>query len=101
MSLQHQFDLFRTATTVIGPHGSGLANILWLPGADSCEHRPRVVEFLVQPSQTDIQFGGSFKTYMYLFGYPQWVEYHHFVLHFRLNTRQYVRGPRPFLRGPR
>ena len=73
MSLQHEFDLVRTATTVIGPHGSALANILWLPGADSCEHRPKVVEFLVQPSQTVLQVRGS----LYLFGYPQWVEYHH------------------------
>ena len=77
MSLQHQFDLYRTATTVIGPHGSGLANILWLPGADSCEHRPKVLEFLVQPSMPEIQAGGAYKTYMYLFGFPQWLEYHH------------------------
>lgn len=77
MSLQHEFDLVRTATTVICPHGSALANILWLPGAGSCEHRPKVVEFLVQPSQTVLQVRGSFKSYMYLFGYPQWVEYHH------------------------
>ena len=77
MSLQHQFDLFRTATIAIGPHGSGLANILWLPAVDSCDQRSKVLEFLVQPSQADIQFGGSFKTYMYLFGFPRWVNYHH------------------------
>jgi Glycosyltransferase 61 len=77
MSLQHQFDLFRTARVVIGPHGSGLANILWLPGAATCEERPKVLEFLVQPTQTDIQVGGSLKTYMYLYGFPKWVDYHH------------------------
>lgn len=77
MSLEHQFDLFRSATIAIGPHGSGLANILWLPAADSCDHRSKVLEFLVQPNQTDIQVGGSYKTYMYLFGFPQWVDYHH------------------------
>jgi hypothetical protein len=77
MSLQHQFDLFRSATVAIGPHGSGLANILWLPVADSCQHRSKVLEFLVRPNQTDIQAGGSYKTYMYLYGFPQWAEYHH------------------------
>jgi hypothetical protein len=77
MSLEHQFDLFRTARFVIGPHGSGLANILWLPGAETCEERPKVLEFLVQPTQTDIQVGGSLKTYMYLYGFPKWVDYHH------------------------
>lgn len=77
MSLEHQFDLFRSASIAIGPHGSGLANILWLPAADSCNRRSKVLEFLVQPSQTDIQVGGSFKTYMYLYGFPEWVEYHH------------------------
>lgn len=77
MSLQHQFDLFRSATIAIGPHGSGLANILWLPVADSCQSRAKVLEFLVRPNQTDIQAGGSYKTYMYLYGFPQWAEYHH------------------------
>lgn len=77
MSLQHQFDLFRTTSIAIGPHGSGLANILWLPGVESCEDRSKLLEFLVQPKQEDIQAGGSYKTYMYLYGFPQWVNYHH------------------------
>jgi capsular polysaccharide biosynthesis protein len=74
MSLQHQFDLFRIARVVIDPHGRGLANILWLLGATTCEERPKVLEFLVQPIQTDIQVGqvgGSLKTYMYLYGFPK------------------------------
>jgi hypothetical protein len=80
MSLEHQFQLFKSASTVIGPHGSGMANIVWLPESQSCDDRPRVLEFLARApgeGQFHIQNGGPGKTYYYLFSTAPWVEYHH------------------------
>ena len=43
MSISIQRDLFRSATTIIGPNGSGLANMIWLDMervGPICEERP-------------------------------------------------------------
>ena len=57
LSVKEQFDLFRSATTIIGAHGGGLANLLYtLPGS-SCADRPKVLEFATNPSVPDVQKG--------------------------------------------
>ena len=42
-----QFNLFRRASTIIGPHGSGLANVVWSnPFPESCQDRVHILEFI-------------------------------------------------------
>ena len=47
ISFEEQFELFSTAQTIIGPHGGGLANMVWSAAhpAMSCSHRTQVLEF--------------------------------------------------------
>lgn len=47
MTILEQFDLFRSATTLIGPHGTGMANMIWMDLES--RDRPKVVEFTVGP----------------------------------------------------
>lgn len=50
MSIEKQFHLFRSASTVIGPHGSGMANVIWMdPLPMTCDTRPQVLEFTTGP----------------------------------------------------
>jgi len=73
-----QIELFRSATTIIGTHGGGLANLFWTLPGKSCDTRPKVLEFLIDPETTpEVQAGGFGKTYFKLFSTCSWVEYHH------------------------
>merc|ERR1712050_557583 len=77
MSFKEQFKLFRSANVAVGPHGSGLANVLWMDQSSiQCEDRPKVLEFLVGPGSDHVQLGGYGRTYYLLYsGLP--IEYHH------------------------
>jgi len=57
LSIAHQFSMFRTANTYIGPHGSGLGgNFLWMdPFASKCEERPQILEFMPGPNSAKVQ----------------------------------------------
>ena len=47
LSYTEQFNLFRHASTIIGPHGSGLANMIWSnPFPESCDDRVHMLEFV-------------------------------------------------------
>lgn len=48
MSLRKQFELFRSARTIIGPHGTGLGgNLVWTnPSPRSCFDRVELLEFI-------------------------------------------------------
>ena len=50
MPFAQQFDIFNSAILVVGPHGSGLANNVWLASQPAmegnCLQRPSVIEFL-------------------------------------------------------
>jgi len=48
MSFDEQFELFSTSQTIIGPHGGGLANIVWsaVHPAMDCSHRTQILEFV-------------------------------------------------------
>jgi hypothetical protein len=76
-SFEDQVAIFRSATTVIGAHGGGFANLFWTLPAASCETRPKVLEFLISPETTDVQAGMFGKTYYKLFSTAPWLEYHH------------------------
>jgi len=101
MSVKNQQRLFSTVTTAIGPHGSGLANVLWmLPKRNgefrsmtnhSCDPfgngirflRSQVLEFLISPDSGQVQpmstgFGTDFrKTYYDLYAQSSFLEYWH------------------------
>lgn len=93
MKIQDQFELFRGANTVIGPHGSGLANIVWMnPSAISAQResafakRPVVLEFLLGPDSAHVHppckgcKGLPFtRTYYQLFSTIPWVDYNHLL----------------------
>ena len=82
MTFVEQFQLFRSASTVIGPHGTGLSNMLWmdLSECSGCDP-PKVVEFTIGPLNI-----GSFdpdrdpfaRTYAFKYwGLPY--DYHHIL----------------------
>jgi len=51
-----QFDTFRRASTIIGPHGSGLANSIWTnPFPESCDDRVRMLEFIPGSDSKQVQ----------------------------------------------
>jgi len=50
LSVEDQFFLFRSATTAIGPHGTGLVNAIWMnPFPETCSQRPQMLEFTPGP----------------------------------------------------
>jgi hypothetical protein len=93
-TFEQQIELFQSANLVIGAHGGGLANLLFLlPSTTSspaavagtnhssasslCQERPKVLEFLTNPSTPEVQFGTLMKTYYILYSTANWAEYHH------------------------
>ena len=47
LSYTEQFRIFRRASTIIGPHGSGLANSVWTnPFPKRCQERVHMLEFI-------------------------------------------------------
>ena len=76
LSTQEQIVLFRSASVVIGPHGGGLANILWMASSDNCESRPKVLEFATSPQSRQVQYGDFKVSYHTLYPQVPWVEFH-------------------------
>ena len=61
MPIEQQYATFRSASSVIGPHGSGLANLLWTePFPKSCSERVKVVEFIPGRGSVHQVFRGYF-----------------------------------------
>jgi len=95
--IARQAELFQSASFVIGPHGAGLANIVWLPNLrpylhhstlpagtrssdaeQNCQDRPRVLEMICGTRSDSVQNGCPYwKTFHYIFPFAFWVEYHH------------------------
>mmetsp|Transcript_6955 Transcript_6955/g.8811 ORF Transcript_6955/g.8811 Transcript_6955/m.8811 type:complete len:140 (-) Transcript_6955:118-537(-) len=56
LPLIDQYNIFRRASTIIGPHGSGIANNIWTyPFPDSCEDRVHMLEFIPASDSSDVQ----------------------------------------------
>ena len=95
MAIRDQFELFRNASTVIGPHGSGLANVLWMDPntistsnitSTNCREGPKILEFLLGPDSAQVHppcrecKGIPFtRTYYHLFSTIPWVNYNHLL----------------------
>ena len=82
MSFEEQILLFHSATTVIGPHGGGLANILLMAPSkvtndkNVCQERPKVLEFVTNSETPQVQKGDIVATYYTLYSTCPWVELH-------------------------
>ena len=74
MPIEQQYATFRSASSVIGPHGSGLANLLWTePFPQSCSERVKVVEFI--PGRDSAVVQQEFRGYLdVMWGLP--IEWH-------------------------
>uniref|UniRef100_A0A7S1D4R6 Glycosyltransferase 61 catalytic domain-containing protein n=1 Tax=Cyclophora tenuis TaxID=216820 RepID=A0A7S1D4R6_CYCTE len=57
MSIAEQFRIFRSAKTIIGPHGAGmLGNLVWVdPFPPTCHDRVQVLEFIPGPESEQVQ----------------------------------------------
>jgi hypothetical protein len=105
LSYETQYRLFRRATLVVGPHGSGLTNIFWMSPhirtsdsggeqstIDACMQRPAVLEFITNEEtsaedgsdgegrRNQVQPGSSGKSYYSLLGGVPHVRYYHLFL---------------------
>lgn len=73
--MREQIELFRSATVVIGPHGGGLANMLFMPSSPC--HKPKVLEFVTSLDTPEVHNGGSYaNNYYTIFSTCEWMEYH-------------------------
>ena len=87
LTLEEQFLLFRSATIFIGPHGGGVANILFMKANEiktgsMCRCRPQVIEFI--PGARSGHVHWAFASYYDHYYGPSWVEYH--MLQFETNS---------------
>jgi hypothetical protein len=56
LSYPEQMSIFRRATTIIGPHGSGLANVIWTdPFPTGCDKRVQMLEFIPGRRSAQVQ----------------------------------------------
>jgi hypothetical protein len=72
-----QLELFQSANLVIGAHGGGMANLLFLLPSESCQERPKVLEFVANSVVPEVQDGGLSRSYYVMYSTCPWVEYHH------------------------
>lgn len=83
LSFEAQFDLFSRASIVLGPHGAGLANLVWLKPSTIpfCNAtKPAVVEFICTLETSSVQTGCPGKSYWSLLSGLPWVQYYHVFL---------------------
>jgi hypothetical protein len=56
LSYAEQMNIFRRASTIIGPHGSGLANVIWTnPLPKGCDQRVQMLEFIAGSDAPQVQ----------------------------------------------
>mmetsp|Transcript_18182 Transcript_18182/g.52530 ORF Transcript_18182/g.52530 Transcript_18182/m.52530 type:complete len:488 (-) Transcript_18182:62-1525(-) len=57
MSVEEQAAFFRQAKFIIGPHGTGLANVIWTdPAPGSCEDRVKMLEFIAAEDSKHVHY---------------------------------------------
>ena len=82
MPVAAQAKLFRHADSVVGPHGAGLANVLWLPARTSmhfngCD-RPQVLEFVCGERSAKVQDGCPYqRSHWRMLSTAPWVQWRH------------------------
>jgi hypothetical protein len=76
LSIDEQITLFQSANFVIGAHGGGMANLMFLLPSDTCEERPKVLELMTSNLTPLVQTGGMNRNYYNMYTTCPWVEYH-------------------------
>lgn len=82
LSFKEQYRLFNSAYLAFGPHGAGMANVLWMQS--SCDQLPRVIEFMCSRDAANVR--GCFiatgrkryprpMSYWRLYGGASWIKY--------------------------
>eukprot|EP00566_Odontella_aurita_P012413 CAMPEP_0113554284 /NCGR_PEP_ID=MMETSP0015_2-20120614/16065_1 /TAXON_ID=2838 /ORGANISM="Odontella" /LENGTH=487 /DNA_ID=CAMNT_0000455411 /DNA_START=164 /DNA_END=1627 /DNA_ORIENTATION=- /assembly_acc=CAM_ASM_000160 len=67
LSMEEQMSIYRKAKYIIGPHGSGLANVVWTdPVPPTCEDRVKILEFIPAKDSESVQF--LFNGYYWVLG---------------------------------
>lgn len=76
MSMEEQYETFRSAHTIVGSHGAGLlGNMVWTdPFPKSCEERTKVLEFIVADDSTEVQNNPWSSSYINFRKWP--LDYH-------------------------
>eukprot|EP00543_Licmophora_paradoxa_P001773 CAMPEP_0202450846 /NCGR_PEP_ID=MMETSP1360-20130828/9394_1 /ASSEMBLY_ACC=CAM_ASM_000848 /TAXON_ID=515479 /ORGANISM="Licmophora paradoxa, Strain CCMP2313" /LENGTH=140 /DNA_ID=CAMNT_0049069255 /DNA_START=52 /DNA_END=471 /DNA_ORIENTATION=+ len=84
MTSYEQFLLFKDATTIIGPHGSGISgNLLWTnPKPRDCDDRVKVLEFIggrdtISEASPDDVNATVHSHWLWMRGWP--LDYHHIM----------------------
>eukprot|EP00617_Octactis_speculum_P027317 CAMPEP_0185759610 /NCGR_PEP_ID=MMETSP1174-20130828/18359_1 /TAXON_ID=35687 /ORGANISM="Dictyocha speculum, Strain CCMP1381" /LENGTH=391 /DNA_ID=CAMNT_0028440009 /DNA_START=80 /DNA_END=1255 /DNA_ORIENTATION=+ len=76
MSFLEQRDLFSSASIVVGPHGGGMASIIFME--ERSRTPPAVLEFICSPESVKVQSSCPWhKTFYSLWGTIPWIDYHH------------------------
>lgn len=77
MTFQQQFELMHSASILIGPHGAGMANSLYMPGGDSCATRPKMLEFTCGHSPNcTVQINGPYRSSYFYQASAPWLDYY-------------------------
>jgi hypothetical protein len=64
--MDEQFHIFRRASAIIGPHGSGMSNMIWTnPNPKGCEARTKVLEFVpgAEVAHVHAMYGGYYRSF--------------------------------------
>jgi len=75
MTFADQFSLFSSATVIIGPHGSAMANVIWSSSSPGCSKPVHVIEFVGGASSHHVQ-GPIYRSYYDHEASVPWVVYH-------------------------
>eukprot|EP00548_Thalassiothrix_antarctica_P009188 CAMPEP_0194162060 /NCGR_PEP_ID=MMETSP0152-20130528/79292_1 /TAXON_ID=1049557 /ORGANISM="Thalassiothrix antarctica, Strain L6-D1" /LENGTH=656 /DNA_ID=CAMNT_0038871929 /DNA_START=154 /DNA_END=2125 /DNA_ORIENTATION=- len=89
MSLEERYELFRSASVIIGPHGSGIGrNLLWTnPTISSCDDRVQILEFIPGlESSIENPLGKMYSSYFTQ--YRKWPFEYHTVLYTKTSTAE-------------
>ena len=78
MTFQQQYELMQSASLLIGPHGTGMCNAVFMAAGSSCANRPKMIEFTCgqNPQCTVHEGGGSLRNAYYLLSTAPWLDYH-------------------------
>jgi capsular polysaccharide biosynthesis protein len=82
-----QIELLQSANLVIGAHGGGMANLLFLLPSGSCQERPKALEFVANSIVPEVQHGGLGRSYYRMYSTCPWAEYHHIIYAPHFNGR--------------
>lgn len=80
-TMRSQYELFRCASVVIGPHGSGIGNSMWTPHSESCQDPVHVIEVTCGSRCPNVHTSCPYnRNYFCLTGGLPWGKYHLMVL---------------------